>query len=65
MKMGGDFFVGELNVAVGDTVPVALTLEDQSYFALGYYQMSAELNRRRAEYLGEKQKKADADSATI
>lgn len=32
--MGGDFFVGELNVAVGDTVPVALTLEDQSYFAL-------------------------------
>ena len=34
MKMGGDFFVGELNVAVGDTVPVALTLEDQSYFAL-------------------------------
>ena len=55
--MGGDFFVGELNVAVGDTVPVALMLEDQSYFALGYYQVSAELNRRRAEYLAENRRK--------
>lgn len=51
--------LAELNVAVGDAVPVALTLEDQSYFALGYYQMSAELNRRRAERIAEKQKKAE------
>ena len=49
--------LAELSVAIGDTVPVALTLEDQSYFALGYYQMSAELNRRRAERLAENQKK--------
>ena len=49
--------LAELSVAIGDTVPAALTLEDQSYFALGYYQMSAELNRRRAERLAENQKK--------
>ena len=38
---------------VGDTVPAVLNLEQQSYFTLGYYQMSALLNREKAERTAE------------
>ena len=38
---------------VGDTVPAVLNLEQQSYFTLGYYQMSALLNREKAERIAE------------
>lgn len=63
-KMGNQWLAGEyqkllaeLNVALGNTVPVTLTLEEQSYFALGYYQMSAELNRMKSERIAKKQGK--------
>lgn len=39
----------KLYCAVGGSIPVTLTLEEQSYFALGYYQMCALLNNERAE----------------
>ena len=35
--------------AVGDAVPAALTLEQQSYFALGYMQMNAQINKNRLD----------------
>ena len=33
---------------MGDEIPVTLNLEEQSYFALGYYQQWSELNTRKA-----------------
>lgn len=39
----------ETAVAVGDDIPVTLTLEEQAYFALGYRQQCAEMNRVKAE----------------
>lgn len=48
-------YLEELYTALGDTIPVTLTLEQQSYFALGYYQMSAKMN---AEGKRVKQEKA-------
>lgn len=39
----------ETAVAVGDDIPVTLTLEEQAYFALGYRQQCAEMNRQKAE----------------
>jgi len=52
--------------SLGDEVPVMLNLEQQAYFALGYRQMTAELNRemneKRAELKEAKaQKTAKAD----
>ena len=41
----------EVASAIGDTVPTVLTPEQQAYFALGYYQMGAKLNR---DYLDRK-----------
>ncbi len=35
--------LNEIYVAIGDVIPVTLTLEGQAYFALGYRQMCAEL----------------------
>lgn len=53
--------------ALGDEVPVTLNLEQQAYFALGYRQMTADLNRemneKRAELKEAKaQKTAKADN---
>lgn len=42
---------------VGDTVPTALNLEQQSYFTLGYYQMSALLNREKAQFFANRKQK--------
>lgn len=39
----------ELYCALGDEIPVTLNLEEQSYFALGYYQKWAELHTPRAK----------------
>ena len=39
----------ETAVAVGDDIPVTLTLEEQAYFALGYRQQCAEMNRVKYE----------------
>ena len=41
--------LNEIYVAIGDVIPVTLTLEGQAYFALGYRQMCAELQHRRNE----------------
>ena len=35
--------LSEINVAIGDTIPATLTLEQQAYFALGYRQQWAEM----------------------
>lgn len=37
----------EISVALGTSIPATLNLEQQSYFALGYYQMGAKLNQER------------------
>lgn len=42
--------LAEINDHVEGSIPVTLNLEGQSEFALGYYQMTAELVRRRIEY---------------
>ncbi len=39
--------------AIGSSIPSILNLEQQSYFALGYRQMSAEINRLKAEHKAE------------
>lgn len=39
----------ELYCALGDEIPVTLNLEEQSYFALGYYQKWAQLHMPRAK----------------
>ncbi len=41
--------LAELYVALGDEIPVTLNLEEQSYFALGYYQKWAELYTPKAK----------------
>ena len=37
----------QISVALGTSIPTTLNLEQQSYFALGYYQMGAKLNQER------------------
>lgn len=39
----------EISLTLGTDIPSTLNLEQQSYFALGYYQMGALLNKERAE----------------
>ena len=39
----------QIAVAVGASIPPTLNLEQQSYFALGYYQMGAKLNQERIQ----------------
>ncbi len=39
----------EIAVALGTSIPVTLNLEQQSYFALGYYQMGAKLNQEKTD----------------
>lgn len=37
------------SVAVGDKIPTTLTLSEQSYFAIGYYQMQARMAKEKSE----------------
>ena len=37
-----------VHTAIGEQIPVTLDLEKQSYFALGYYQMTAKIHHDRA-----------------
>lgn len=39
-----------ISAALGDRIPATLNLEQQSYFALGYYQMGAKLTQERLEH---------------
>ena len=51
--------LGEVSVALGIDVPATLNLEQQSYFALGYYQMGAMLNQERIEHFAAAKKNAE------
>ena len=54
-KKAADYFASKLadiSTRIGDGIPTVLELPEQSLFALGYYQMSAALNRERRERLG-------------
>ena len=39
----------QVSVALGTSIPTTLNLEQQSYFALGYYQMGAKLSQEKKE----------------
>jgi len=41
--------LGGVSVRLGDSVPQTLTLEEQSLFALGYYQQWVELRRKKSD----------------
>ena len=47
--------LAQLSVRVGDSVPSVLSLPEQSLFALGYYQMSAAIQKERLERSSKKQ----------
>ncbi|MCE5202416.1 MAG: type I-C CRISPR-associated protein Cas8c/Csd1 [Synergistaceae bacterium] len=51
LKNNGGFWyeqrISEIFTRMGDSIPVTLTLEEQSLFALGYYQQMAELRTRK------------------
>ena len=44
----------QVSVALGTAIPATLNLEQQSYFALGYYQMGAKLNQDKNEHIAAK-----------
>ncbi len=50
----------QVSVALGTSIPATLNLEQQSYFALGYYQMGAKLNRNKIERVAAAKAKAEA-----
>ena len=47
-----------VNSAIGNQVPTTLDLEKQSYFALGYYQMSARIRKETQERIQAAKKNA-------
>lgn len=47
----------QVHTAIGSEIPATLNLEKQSYFALGYYQMSARLHREKLERIQAAQEK--------
>ena len=49
----------EVSVALGTDIPATLDLEQQSYFALGYYQMGAKLNQEKIQNAAAKEKAAE------
>jgi hypothetical protein len=50
---------------LGDEVPTALPPEEQAYFALGYYQMCAKLNKERADRVAEWKQKKTANTENM
>ena len=50
----------QISVALGSSVPATLNLEQQSYFALGYYQMGAMLNKEKNAHIAAAKEKAEA-----
>ena len=50
----------QVAAALGTAIPATLNLEQQSYFALGYYQMGAELNREKNAHIAAAREKAAA-----
>jgi CRISPR-associated protein Csd1 len=54
--------LGQLYSVLGETVPTALPPEEQAYFALGYYQMCAQLNAERTAHSAAKKQKETANA---
>lgn len=50
----------QVYVALGTTIPATLNLEQQSYFALGYYQMGAKLNQEKNQNIAAARERAEA-----
>jgi CRISPR-associated protein Csd1 len=50
----------QLYTAIDGAIPVTLDPKGQSYFALGYYQMSAKLNREKTDRIAAKKQKDQA-----
>jgi len=48
--------LAECNAAIGDHIPATLNLTEQSYFALGYYQMQAKLTHEKLERIAAKER---------
>lgn len=64
-KKLADCFRTELQsvaTVLGSDIPATLNLEQQSYFALGYYQMGAKLNREKAERIAAAKQKKDTEN---
>ena len=49
----------QISVALGSSIPATLNLEQQSYFALGYYQMGAKLNKEKKEHTDAARERAE------
>lgn len=50
------------SIPLGKYIPATLNLEQQSYFALGYYQMGAKINKeRKAAVAASKERTAAAE----
>ena len=47
----------DLHTAIGSSIPATLNLAQQSYFALGYYQKSAALEKEKKDRIAEWKKK--------
>lgn len=50
----------QISVALGTSIPATLNLEQQSYFALGYYQMGAKLNQEKNQNIAAARERAAA-----
>ncbi len=50
----------QISVALGTSIPATLNLEQQSYFALGYYQMGAKLNQEKNQNIAAAKERAAA-----
>ena len=53
----------QISAALGTNIPATLNLEQQSYFALGYYQMGAQLNQERSRNIAAAREKSGAAEA--
>lgn len=42
--------LNQISDSIGDTIPIALNLEDQAYFALGYRQTCSQIAQDAAEH---------------
>lgn len=59
-----DYFREELQAVatvLGSSIPATLNLEQQSYFALGYYQMGAKLNQEKEERIAAAKQRKDTN----
>lgn len=50
----------QVSTALGTSIPATLNLEQQSYFALGYYQMGAKLNQEKIQNIAVAKERAEA-----